>query len=171
MPANVCEHGEPLSLHGRGKAVDELREERETLVAGAGDAPGRPSLILRLGLKGVGEANGQEVLQERGVGEGEVIPAAGQEGRGAEVLLPLVRHTLLVVQFHVWVGVEEFEHPFFHPACRPCSGSRAPDLPGQVGHELDFVLGNQGVLAFVAPEPLAHEAFVQVDRPYLVPDA
>ena len=75
--ADVREPGEPLSLRGRGKAVDELCEEREGLVAGAGDVPGRPSLILRLGLEGVGEANGQEVLQERGVLEGEVIPAAG----------------------------------------------------------------------------------------------
>ena len=123
VPANVCEPGEPLSLRVRGKAVDELREEREGLVAGAGDAPGRPSLILRLGLKGVGEANGQEVLQERGVLEGEIIPAAGQEGRGAEVLLPLVRHASRVVQFHVWVGVKEFEHPVLHPARRPCPGS------------------------------------------------
>ena len=103
--------------------------------------------------------------------EGEIIAAARQEGRGAEVLLPLVRHTLLVVQFHVGVGVEEFEHPFFHPARRPCPGSRAPDLPGQVGHELDLVLGNQAVLAVVAPEPLVHKAFVQVDRTYPAPDA
>ena len=123
MPADVCEPGEPLSLRGRGKAVDELREEREGLVAGAGDAPGRQSLILRLGLKGVGEANGQEVLQERGVGEGEVIPAARQEGRGAEVLLPLVGHASRVVQFHVWVAVKEFEHPVLHPVRRPCPGS------------------------------------------------
>ena len=103
--------------------------------------------------------------------EGEIIAAAGQEGRGAEVLLPLVGHTLLVVQFHVGMGVKELEHPCFHPARRPCPGSRAPDLPGQVGHELDFVLGNQGVLAVVAPEPLVHKALVQVDRTYLVPDA
>ena len=123
VPADAREPGEPLLLRGRGEAVDELREEREGLVAGAGDVPGRQSLILRLGLKGVGEANGQEVLQERGVGEGEVIAAAGQEGRGAEVLLPLVGHASLVVQFHVWVGVEELEHPCFHPARRPCPGS------------------------------------------------
>ena len=123
VPADVREPGEPLSLRGRGKAVNELREEREGLVAGTGDVPGRRSLILRLGLKGVGEANGQEILQERGVREGEDIPAARQEGRGAEVLLPLVGHTSRVVQFHVWVGVKELEHPCFHPARRPCSGS------------------------------------------------
>ena len=75
--ADVREPGEPLSLRGRGKAVDELCEEREGLVAGAGDVPGHPSLILRLGLERVGKALGQEVLQERGVREGEVIPAAG----------------------------------------------------------------------------------------------
>ena len=121
--ADACEPGEPLSLRERGKAVDELREEREGLVAGAGDVPGRQSLILRLGLKGVGETNGQEVLQERGVREGEIIAAARQEGRSAEVLLPLVRHTLLVVQFHVGVGMKELEHPCFHPARRPCPGS------------------------------------------------
>ena len=46
VPADVCEPGEPLSLRGRGKAVDELREEREGLVAGAGDVPGCPSFIL-----------------------------------------------------------------------------------------------------------------------------
>ena len=123
MCPDVLKAGECLALRGRGEAVDELREEREGLVAGAGDVPGRQSLILRLSLKGVGEANGQEVLQERGVGEGEVIPAARQEGRGAEVLLPLVGHASRVVQFHVWVGVEELEHPCFHPACRPCPGS------------------------------------------------
>ena len=105
------------------------------------------------------------------MGEGEVIPAARQEGRGAEVLLPLVGHASRVVQFHVWVGVEKLEHPLLHPVCRPCSGSRAPDLPGQVGHELDLVVGNQAVLAVVAPEPLICETFVQVDRPYLVPCA
>ena len=102
--------------------------------------------------------------------EGEVIPAARQEGRSAEVLLPLVGHASRVVQFHVWVGVEEFEHPILHPARRPCPGSRAPDLPGQVGHELDLVLGNQAVLAVVAPEPLICETFVQVDRTYPVAD-
>ena len=123
LPADVCEPGEPLSLRGRGEAVDELREEREGLVAGTGDIPGHPSLILRLGLEGVGEANGQEVLQERGVREGEVIPAARQEGRGAEVLLPLVGHASRVVQFHVGVGVKELEHPLLHPVRRPCSGS------------------------------------------------
>ena len=123
VPADAREPGEPLLLRGRGEAVDELREEREGLVAGTGDVPGHPSLILRLGLKRVGEANGQEVLQERGVLEGEIIPAAGQEGRGAEVLLPLVRHASRVVQFHLWVVVEELEHPFFHPVRRPCPGS------------------------------------------------
>ena len=171
MCPDVLKAGECLALRGRGKAVDELREERETLVAGTGDVPGRQSLILRLGLKGVGKALGQEVLQERGVREGEIIPAAGQEGRGAEVLLPLVGHASRVVQFHVWVGVKELEHPLLHPACRPCPGSRAPDLQGQVGHELDLVLGNQAVLAVVAPEPLVHKAFVQVDRTYPVPEA
>ena len=39
-----------------------------------------------------------------------------------------------------------------------------------MGHELDLVLGNQAVLAVVTPEPLAHEAFVQVDRTYPVAD-
>ena len=39
-----------------------------------------------------------------------------------------------------------------------------------MGHELDFVLGNQAVLAVVAPEPLVHKAFVQVDRTYPVAD-
>ena len=121
--ADVLKAGECLALRGRGKAVNELREEREGLVAGTGDVPGRQSLIRRLGLKRVGEALGQEVLQERGVGEGEVVSAAGQEGRGAEVLLPLVGHASRVVQFHVGVGVEELEHPCFHPVRRPCSGS------------------------------------------------
>ena len=46
VPADAREPGEPLSLRGRGEAVDELREEREGLVAGAGDVPGRPSFIL-----------------------------------------------------------------------------------------------------------------------------
>ena len=48
--------------------------------------------------------------------EGEVIPAARQEGRGAEVLLPLVGHALFVVEFHFRVCVEELDHPRFHPA-------------------------------------------------------
>ena len=57
------------------------------------------------------------------MGEGEVVSAARQEGRGAEVLLPLVGHASLVVQFHVGVGVEELKHPLLHPVRRPCSGS------------------------------------------------
>ena len=63
MCPDVLEAGECLALRGRGEAVDELREERETLVAGTGDVPGSKSFILRLGLEGVGEALGQEVLQ------------------------------------------------------------------------------------------------------------
>ena len=120
VPADVRELGEPLSLRGQGKAVDELSEERKGFFAGAGDVPRLQSLILRFARKGVGEANGEEVLQEGGVGEEEVIPAARQEGRGAEVLLPLVGHASLVVQFHVWVGVEELKHPLLHPVRRPC---------------------------------------------------
>ena len=46
MCADVLEAGECLALRGRGEAVDELREERESLVAGAGDVPGRQSFIL-----------------------------------------------------------------------------------------------------------------------------
>ena len=44
--ADVFEAGECLALRGRGEAVDELREERETLVAGTGDVPGSKSFIL-----------------------------------------------------------------------------------------------------------------------------
>ena len=46
MCPDVLEAGECLALRGRGEAVDELREEREGLVAGAGDVPRLQSFIL-----------------------------------------------------------------------------------------------------------------------------
>ena len=54
--------------------------------------------------------------------EGEVVSAARQEGRGPEVLLPLVGHALFVVEFHVRMVMEELKHPCFHPSRRPCPG-------------------------------------------------
>ena len=51
----------------------------------------------------------------------------------------------------------------FYPARRPCLGTGAPDLPGQVGHELDFVLGDETVLPVVAAQPLVDETLVKVD--------
>ena len=44
--ANVLEAGECSALRGCGEAVDELCEERKTLVAGAGDVPGVMSLVF-----------------------------------------------------------------------------------------------------------------------------
>ena len=46
MCADVFEAGESPASRGWGEAVDELSEERETLVAGTGDVPGSKSFIL-----------------------------------------------------------------------------------------------------------------------------
>ena len=40
--------------------------------------------------------------------EGEVVPAPGQEGGGAEVLLPLSWHAGGVITFHLGMLVKEF---------------------------------------------------------------
>ena len=46
MCSDVLEAGECPALRGCGEAVDELCEERETLVAGAGDVPGGMSFVF-----------------------------------------------------------------------------------------------------------------------------
>ena len=118
--ASVCadafEVGKRLASRGCGEALNEFSEKHEGLVVGAGNIPGHQRVVLRLGLEGVSEALRQKVLQQGGVGEGKIIPAARQERCCAEVLLPLVGHTALVVEFHVGVCVEELDHPRLHPA-------------------------------------------------------
>ena len=161
--ADVFEAGESPASRGWGQAVDELREEREGLVAGLGDVPGRQRIVIGIRCQGVGESPGEKILQQGGVGESEVVPPARQERCCAEVLLPLVGHSALVVEFHLRMGVEELEHPCLHPARRPCPGTGAPDLPGQVGHELDLVLGNETVLPVIAAQPSVDETLVKVD--------
>ena len=121
--ADVLKAGECLPLAGVGESVDQLGEERVGLVAGLDDVPGRQRIVIGIRCQGIGESPCEEVFQQGGVGESEVIPPARKERRRAEVLLPLVGHALLVVQFHVGVGVKELEHPLFHPARRPCPGS------------------------------------------------
>ena len=44
--ANVLEAGECPALRGCGEAVDELRKESKTFVAGAGEVPGGKSFIF-----------------------------------------------------------------------------------------------------------------------------
>ena len=161
--ANVLKAGECLPLVGVGESVDEFGEERVGLVAGLGDVPGRQRIVIGIRCQGVGESPCEEVLQQGGVGESEVIPTARQERRRTEVLLPLVGHSALVVEFHLRVGLEELEHPRLHPAGRPCPGTGVPNLPGQVGHELDLVLGNETVLPVIAAQPLVDETLVKVD--------
>ena len=125
--ASVCadafEVGKRLASRGCGEALNEFSEKHEGLVVGAGNIPGHQRVVLRLGLEGVSEALRQKVLQQGGVGESEVIPPARQERCCAEVLLPLVGHASLVVQFHVGMGVEELKHPLLHPVRQPCPGS------------------------------------------------
>ena len=161
--ADVFKAGECLPLVGVGESVDEFGEERVGLVAGLGDVPGRQRIVIGIRCQGVGESPGEKVLQQGGVGESEVIPPARKERRRAEILLPLVGHSALVVEFHLRMGVEELEQPCLHPARRPCPGTGAPDLPGQVRHELDLVLGDETVLPVVAAQPLVDETLVKVD--------
>ena len=91
------------------EAGEQLAQEGEGLAAGHRHPP-LPLGLLGVAEQGAPEVSGQEVLAQRGVGEGErVVVPAHEEGRRAQVFLPHVGGARRVVQGEIAPGVHELQ--------------------------------------------------------------